>query len=123
MNPIEAAKAVQAEVTEILTAAGIENVIVTLDILEVPAGLGMGAVVLVQPPELDFSTYHYTEAKWELAVISGPIHDVLQAWEIIVPIQTALQVPLSLDTAYPSTFQHPGMQDHPAYALAFTNQI
>lgn len=124
MNMIQAAETLARDTLPgILAAAGLPNVFATVDILEVPAALHNGPVVLVQPPSLDFTTYSYVQATLELVVIAGPPHDVLEAWRTIAGIQEALQDPLSLDTARPATFEHPGLTPHAAYALEFTDTI
>lgn len=123
MNALERAEDLAAEVTGILVAEAIDNVTATSDLLKVPAALANGPVVVVQPPKIEFTNYAVREYTWELFVIAGPTRDRLEAWALIDPIITALAVPLSLTDAEPATFSHPGMQDHAAYVLTFTESI
>lgn len=124
MMPLTAAKELAAEtIPAILEEAGLEHVLVTLDILEVPAAVHNGPVILVQPPAVEYVTYSHVVATWELVVIAGPPRDALAAWAAIDPVIEALRGPLSLEKSFPSTFAHPNMPDHPAYALEFTDTI
>ena len=123
MNTIERAAEIVEEVTQALTAAGVDFALVTADLLKVPAALANGPTVAVQPPKLRYITYTATDATWELYVIAGPTADRLKAWANIEPILSALQEPLSLDTAEPANFSHPNMPDYPAYVVSFTETI
>lgn len=124
MNTIEAAADVVAKTKATLVAEALDDVTVTLDLLEVPAALAAGRpVVAVQPPELTFINYDAADAEWELIVIAGPYADRLAAWKVIDPIIQALQVPMNIDTAKPANFAHPSLPDYPAYVLTFSDTI
>lgn len=123
MNTLERAEDLEAEVTAILVAEAIDNVTATSDLAAVPAALANGPVVVVQPPKIEFINYSVRQYTWELFVIAGPTRDRMKAWELIDPILTALAAPLSLTDAEPATFSHPGMAEHAAYVLTFTETI
>ncbi|MHA7293694.1 hypothetical protein [Arthrobacter sp. HLT1-21] len=123
MSTIERAAEIVEEVSRALTAAGVEFALVTTDLAKVPAALANGPAVAVQPPKLKYLNHYIAEATWELYVIAGPSADRLAAWANIDPILSALHEPMSLDTAEPATFSHPGMPAYPAYVVSFTDSI
>ena len=123
---IDRAEDVVAEVLGNLIAAGIDDATVTLDLLQVPAALPNGPAVVVQPPRVEYTATmagSVTDATWEVFVIAGPVADRLAAWRRIDAIIDALKDPMDVDAAEPATFAHPGMPDHPAYVLSFTETI
>lgn len=110
-------------IPEILAAELLDNVSVTIDGLDVPAALANGPVILINPPTLTHETFTYTVAEWDVLIIAGPPHDAVTAWETIDAIMEALAGPLAVDTARPAAFAHPGIPDHPAYQLKFTEAL
>jgi hypothetical protein len=123
---LERAEDVVAEITGNLIAAAIDNATVTLDLLQVPAALPNGPAVVVQPPRVEYTATmagSVTDATWEVFVIAGPVADRLAAWRTIDKVMDALKDPMNIDSAEPATFTHPGLADHPAYVLSFTEPI
>ncbi|MFF5793962.1 hypothetical protein ACFY5D_18110 [Paeniglutamicibacter sp. NPDC012692] len=122
MNRLERAAELVEEMREVLAAAGLDDVTVTANPVEIPGALPNGPVVAVQPPKLTFITYNTQEAEWELFVIAGPPADRLTAWTSIDQVIEALRVPMDIDKADPANYEHPSMQPHAAYVLTFTEQ-
>lgn len=120
---MERAEDVVAELTGNLIAAAIDNVCVTLDLLKVPPALANGPVLVVQPPKVKYITSYAAEYTWEVFIVAGPPQDRLAAWAALDEIVDALRLPMDLDDAEPATFSHPGMTDHAAYVVTFTETL
>lgn len=123
MSGLVRAEELVQEIKDHLADSELENVHVTLDLLEIPSALASGLVAVLQPPELEFETWDATTAKWELVIISGTYQDRLVAWSEIDPVIQALKTPLAIDSAKPANYQHPSLPDHPAYVLTFDENI
>lgn len=122
MNTLDRARDIEATAAAVLAEAGI-TAAVLLDPAKIPGRLHNGPVIIVQPPELEFTTYTAAEAKWELYVIAGPPGDLLAAWAVLDPIITALQEPLSIETAKAASYRHTGGAEYPAYVLSFSETV
>lgn len=117
MSRVDRALEIKATIGEILSAAGVENVLVTLDSREVEAALFHGPVVVVQPPKIEFSTFTITDLTWDVYVVSGPTDDAVEAWRRTDAVIDAMELGyMPLDRGEPANFQARGAA-YPAYIL------
>ncbi|WP_349866845.1 hypothetical protein [Leifsonia sp. WHRI 6310E] len=110
-----------ATIRAALDAAGLPDVIATVDAGKVASGARTG-IVLVAPPAITFPTWDATEATWSLHVVAGSMTNFLAAWQridIIIDALAGAQT-LNLDEAEPSRFatvQGPQTVELPAYTI------
>jgi hypothetical protein len=76
-------------VAQLLTAAELENVHVSIDPRRAPQGAKHGLVTL-GAPDLAWQTFGDAEAKWQLIVAAGPADNYLAAWDTLTGILDAL---------------------------------
>jgi len=119
---IERARELRTEIEVALVAAAIDDVEVTLDPSELESLVNGSSVLLITPPDMDFTTYTATKGDWELQLIITE-RDVLAAWESASRIIDALKDPLNLASARatPFTVSTNGVP-YPGYTLTF-NEI
>jgi hypothetical protein len=119
---IERGRELQTEIEAALTAAAIDDLEVTLDPSELESLVNGSSVLLITPPDMDFTTYTATKGDWELQLIITE-RDVLAAWESASRIIDALKDPMNLATARATPFTvSPGGIPYPGYTLTF-NEI
>lgn len=123
MSRVDRALEIQALIEDAITAAGLENVLVTLDSQKVEAALFHGPVVVVQPPELTFSTFTIMDAVWDVYVVSGPVDDRIESWRRTDDVIDAMEMAhMPLDTAKPANFQTRS-NAYPAYILTLNETL
>jgi hypothetical protein len=98
--------------------------VVTLDSGEVEQALAAGRlVVCVQPPSIEYPSFHQADLTWELYVMSGPAQDRAEAWRRIDAVLSALAAPasgLSIESADPSNYQPRNGHTVPAYIVTLS---
>lgn len=78
------------QIDGMLVAAGLPDVVVTLDVGRAHNGYRNG-FVLVVPPRLNFTTWTEVEETWTLQIAAGPYDDPLAAWAVLDGILEALR--------------------------------
>lgn len=85
---------------------------------------GMGAGVLVAPPELVFDLPEGATATWSLYALAGSTAAGLQTWQLLDDLveQVAEQLPLA--TARPTSWAPAaGVDPMPAYVITYTESV
>jgi hypothetical protein len=103
---VDQATEIVAELTDALADdPDTTGAVATTDALLVPSGARNG-IVLVQPPDLTFTNFQFTDPTWTLLVVAGPPDNHLAAWERIDAIIHALETAgINLATGEPVGFQ------------------
>ena len=84
------ALAIVQDIRDALDAAGLHDVLATIDAAQVPSGARHG-IVVVAAPRLTFEgSFQSVQAAFELHVIAGTITDYLGSWDRIDSIIQAL---------------------------------
>lgn len=99
---IDHARALQTAIIDLLELAGLPDVEVSLNPLDIPSGARHG-IVVIAPPDLEFPTHSITETTHELAIVAGPADNVPAAWATLDAIIEALR-PLGLQAARADMF-------------------
>lgn len=97
------------------------SVYTTVDPREVPPKVAGGdLVVVVNPPERTFDTWHEETHTWSVWVIAGPANDLHRAWERLSAAVDLLHRDLEADGARPDAFTDNQRVTYPAYVLTIT---
>jgi hypothetical protein len=114
----------ETEIRAALAAAALATVTVTRNPARIDAALRHGPVLVVNPPDAEFTTYTATDLTWELHLITGPQSDRLAAWETASRIIDVLADPLNIASAKTSDYQPAGNESPwPAYVLTLKETI
>ena len=81
---------------------------------------GGDLVVVVNPPEITWETWHEETLTWSVWVIAGPANDLHSAWDRLSNALDLLHRELEADGARPDGFVHQGVT-YPAYVLTITS--
>ncbi|WP_104087266.1 hypothetical protein [Arthrobacter sp. GMC3] len=123
MSRVDRALEIQALIEAAIAAAGLKNVLVTLDSQDVEAALFHGPVVVVQPPKLTFSTFTIMDAVWDVYVVSGPKDNRIESWRRTDDVIDAMELAyMPLGTAEPANFQTRS-NAYPAYILTLNETL
>lgn len=107
-----------------LANVALADVTVTRDPAKIDASLRHGPVIVVNPPDAEFTTYTAAALTWELHLITGPQTDRVAAWNKADRIIGALEGPLNLTGAKTSEYQpNANETPWPAYVLTLTEII
>lgn len=121
MKTQPAATAIRDELAAELAAAGI-TARVTIDPTDAAPALdsGTATVVVVNPPTLEFVTWHQTRAEWPVWVIAGPPTDHPTAWAALDDALPIVVRVLEAETAQPNAFTDGQGHSYPAYLITTT---
>ena len=112
-NTVEAAEALRDQLE---TDLGDVVDLVTLD--GVGIKLSTRAAVVIQPPEITYTTWNERELEWTLAAVAGPADRPRIAWDRLDAVLTRLQeTGLNLKSARPALFDLAGAGTLPAYEI------
>jgi hypothetical protein len=116
--------ALTAAVDADLANVALADVTVTRNPAQIDAALRHGPVLVLHPPDAEFTTYTARALTWELHLITGPQNDRIAAWNKADLIIGALADPLNLASAKTSEYQPAGNETPwPAYVLTLTEII
>lgn len=114
---IDQAESKAAALRDMLSAAGLNKVTVTLDAREIASGARNG-IIVISPPDLTFETFASVEASYELSLIAGPADNLLHAWSTLDSIIEALRVgKLDMATARGDMFAPASSAPLPGYTI------
>lgn len=114
---LAAARDLVEDVRAALDAADLEQVMATLDGINVGSGVRHG-IVVVSPPSFAFPTWAEPVVTWELHAIAGPATDYLAAWEKLDAILEALAAGhINIAKAEPGGFAQPNGPAIPSYTI------
>ncbi|MDF2826870.1 MAG: hypothetical protein K0R01_153 [Mycobacterium sp.] len=88
---IDHAEQLRDKLREVLDAQNLPDVAATIDARDIPSGARHG-IVVISPPDLEFTTYTQTSADTELSVVAGPADNLLAAWRKLDAILEALRL-------------------------------
>lgn len=120
---IIAAEQLRDRLREVLDAQGLPDATATIDARDIPSGARHG-IVVISPPDLEFTTYTQTSADTELSVIAGPADNLLAAWKTLDAILEALRrggIPML--TARGDMFRQHHGEPLPGYTVRLTPAI
>lgn len=124
MSRVDRALEIKAAIESAIATAGLENVLVTLDSQDVEAALFHGPVVVVQPPQLTFSTWTIMDAEWDVYVVSGPVDNRIESWRRTDDVIDAMEMAhMPLGRAEPANFQTRSGPAYPAYIVTLAETL
>jgi hypothetical protein len=94
------------QLRELLDAAGLQDVMASMDANDVASGSRHG-IVLVSPAVLTFPNSYQVDVSWEIHLIAGPPENYLEAWKVLDQLIEVLAdgSRLPIDRAEPGQFQ------------------
>jgi hypothetical protein len=120
---LEYAKQLRDRLREILDTQGLPKARATIDAREIPSGSRHG-IVVISPPDLEFTTYEQTGADYELSLVAGPADNLLAAWETLDTILEALRAGgIEMLTARGDLFRQHAGEPLPGYTIRLAPAI
>lgn len=120
MRSLAEARALADHAREAFTAAGLDVTVTTDPAKVAPVVAANGVALVVNPPELTFTTWTDTDVEWSLWLVAGPRNDPDTAWAQLDAALDAIREPLELDRARPDAFRDNHGATYPAFVLTTT---